>query len=163
MNNRQFVALFAVVAASAVIVAACSKSTESSTSSSGSEAASAAPASTAEPAGSTMAAATTAPAGGSMAKGLPIPLAKLPNLPNFKPGDAKAGAKVFSANCESCHGAGGKNGTVGPTLAGQGLKAAQVAYMVRNPQAIDKDSAMPKLPVSDKDLADVAAYVESLK
>lgn len=159
MNKRQFAALLAVVAAAALIVGACSKSTESSTSSSATESASAAPA-------STSAAATAAPAATSQVaatKGLPIPLAKLPSLPGFKPGDAKAGAKVFAANCESCHGAGGKNGTVGPTLAGQGLKAAQVAYMVRNPQAIDKESAMPKLPVPDKDLADVAAYVESLK
>ena len=75
----------------------------------------------------------------------------------------RAGAKVFAANCESCHGTGGKNGTVGPSLAGIGIKPGQVAFMVMNPAAIDKDSGMPKLPLSAKDVADVSAYVASLK
>ena len=102
-------------------------------------------------------------AGSNMAASkLPIPLAKLPSL-KVAPGNATAGAAVFSANCASCHGAGGKNGQVGPTLAGAGLKAGQVAYMVRNPQGVDKTSGMPKLPLTDKQVADVAAYVASLK
>jgi mono/diheme cytochrome c family protein len=98
----------------------------------------------------------------AMTAKLPIPLSKLPSA-TVGAGDVAAGAKVFSANCESCHGAGGKNGTVGPTLAGTGIKAGQVAYMVQNPQGVDKDSGMPKLPLSSKDIADVSAYVASLK
>jgi len=78
-------------------------------------------------------------------------------------GNASAGSKVFSANCASCHGEGGKNGQVGPTLYGTGLKAGQVAYMVRNPQGVDKSSGMPKLPLTAKEVADVSAYVASLK
>jgi mono/diheme cytochrome c family protein len=35
--------------------------------------------------------------------------------------------------------------------------------MVRNPQGVEKDSGMPKLPLTDKQVADVAAYVASLK
>jgi len=35
--------------------------------------------------------------------------------------------------------------------------------MVRNPQGVEKDSSMPKLPLTDKQVADVAAYVASLK
>lgn len=93
---------------------------------------------------------------------LPIPLAKLPSA-TVAAGNATAGAAVFAANCASCHGAGGKNGQVGPTLAGAGLKAGQVAYMVHNPQGVDKESGMPKLPLTDKQVADVAAYVASLK
>jgi ubiquinol-cytochrome c reductase cytochrome c subunit len=93
---------------------------------------------------------------------LPIPLGKLPSM-KVAAGNATVGAAVFSANCASCHGAGGKNGQVGPTLAGAGLKAGQVAYMVRNPQGVDKTSGMPKLPLTDKQVADVAAYVASLK
>jgi quinol---cytochrome-c reductase cytochrome c subunit len=106
-----------------------------------------------------MAAATAA----SAAASLPIPLGKLPML-KVAAGDVANGSKLFAANCESCHGAGGKNGQVGPTLAGAGLKAGQVAFMVRNPAAVDKESAMPKLGgITDKDLADIAAYVASLK
>lgn len=93
---------------------------------------------------------------------LPIPLSKLPTL-KVAAGNVANGSKLFAANCESCHGAGGKNGQVGPTLAGVGLKAGQVAYMVRNPAAVDKESSMPKLTITDKELADIAAYVASLK
>lgn len=132
--------------------AACSKSSNSTTS-----AASAAPATEAPATAGSMAnAASASPAA------LPIPLAKLPSA-KVAAGDVAAGAKVFSANCESCHGAGGKNGTVGPSLAGTGIKAGQVAYMVMNPAGVDKDSGMPKLPLSTKDIADVSAYVASLK
>jgi ubiquinol-cytochrome c reductase cytochrome c subunit len=142
--------------ASAVAVAACGSNSNANSSSGGSSADTSAP---------TMAAATAAAmtAGSSAAASLPIPLAKLPML-KVAAGDVANGAKLFAANCESCHGAGGKNGQVGPTIAGVGLKAGQVAFMVRNPAAVDKESAMPKLGgITDKDLADIAAYVASLK
>ena len=146
--------LLVVVAVSLAFSAACTKSSSDNSSSSNAAA-------TTAPAAS--AATSAMPSAMAMAASpLPIPLAKLPNA-KVAAGDATAGGKVFAANCESCHGAGGKNGTVGPTLAGTGLKAGQVAYMVINPQAIDKESGMPKLPLSPKDIADVAAYVASLK
>lgn len=147
MNNVRIVGC--LLLAAVISVAACAKNQGSS----GGEASSAATA--AGTGGSEMA----ANAGVSP---LPIPLAKLP-VAKVAPGNASAGAAVFAANCASCHGTGGKNGSVGPQLAGMGLKAGQVAYMVRNPQAIDKESAMPKLPLTDKQVADVAAYVASLK
>lgn len=109
-----------------------------------------------------MAAATTASDTMAAKPSLPIPLAKLPSM-KVAAGNVANGAKLFAANCESCHGAGGKNGQVGPTLYDAGLKAGQVAYMVRNPAAVDKDSSMPKLTITDKELADISAYVASLK
>ncbi len=153
---KKIAALVAVMLASAVAVAACGSNSNANSSSGGSSADTSAP---------TMAAATAAAmtAGSSAAASLPIPLAKLPML-KVAAGDVANGAKLFAANCESCHGAGGKNGQVGPTIAGVGLKAGQVAFMVRNPAAVDKESAMPKLGgITDKDLADIAAYVASLK
>jgi mono/diheme cytochrome c family protein len=109
-----------------------------------------------------MAAATTAANTMAAKASLPIPLAKLPSM-KVAAGNVANGAKLFSANCESCHGAGGKNGQVGPTLYDAGLKAGQVAFMVRNPAAVDKESSMPKLTITDKELADISAYVASLK
>ena len=99
----------------------------------------------------------------SQSAALPIPPTKLPSQ-KVVVGNVANGALQYSANCEACHGVGGKNGQVGPTLAGSGLTAGQVAFMVRNPAAVDKDSAMPKLDgISDKQLADLSAYVASLK
>jgi mono/diheme cytochrome c family protein len=142
---NQVKVLSALLLVCALFVAACAKQSDTSTSSQA----------------TTAATNEMANAGAAVSK-LPIPLAKLPSAPVGK-GDVGSGAKVFSANCESCHGAGGKNGTVGPSLAGTGLKAGQVAYMIKNPQGVEKDSGMPKLPLTAKEIADVSAYVASLK
>ena len=151
---KKVAALIAVMLASGVAIAACGSNSNSgsSTSTSATDNASAA----------AMPAATSAVAATSANSALPIPLAKLPSM-KVAAGNVANGAKLFAANCESCHGAGGKNGQVGPTLAGVGLKAGQVAYMVRNPAAVDKESSMPKLTITDKELADISAYVASLK
>jgi mono/diheme cytochrome c family protein len=147
---KQLIGLIAMVLASTAVVAACSGSSNSGSSS------------------SSTAAATTAPMAATMAPAmkpaaLPIPLAKLKSM-TVAAGSATAGKAVFDANCASCHGAGATNqGGPGPTLAGTGIKAGQVAFMVRNPTAIDPDSGMPKLPLTDKQLAEVSAYVASLK
>ena len=148
---KRYVALFAAIVVVSFAVSACSKSQDNSSSSETSTS-------------GTMAAESAAPAQpmASVASKMPIPLAKLP-VQAVAAGNAGAGSQVFAAQCASCHGEGGKNGSVGPTLAGAGLKAGQVAYMVRHPQGIDKDSSMPPLPLTDKQLADVAAYVASLK
>jgi mono/diheme cytochrome c family protein len=150
---KKIVGLLAFVLASGIVVAACSGSSNNSSGSSSSATTAAA---TDMPAASTVAPAMKPPA-------LPIPLAKLKSMTVAK-GSAAAGKLVFDANCASCHGAGGKNeGGPGPTIAGVGLKAGQVAFMIRNPAAIDPDSAMPKLTLTDKQVADVAAYVASQK
>jgi mono/diheme cytochrome c family protein len=77
-------------------------------------------------------------------------------------GDATHGSAIFAQNCSSCHGAAGAGGGVGPVLKGEKSRkdyAAAVAW-IKNPKP-----PMPKLypsPLSESDVADVAAYVESL-
>lgn len=77
-------------------------------------------------------------------------------------GDPKHGSAIFSQNCSSCHGAGGAGGGIGPKLIGEKSRKnydAAIAW-IKNPMP-----PMPKLypaPLNASDVADVAAYVESL-
>ncbi len=75
--------------------------------------------------------------------------------------DLDHGKRVFTQNCAACHGPTGEGGA-GPALKGEKTRkdrAAAIAWIK------DPTPPMPKLypsPLSDKDVADVAAYVESL-
>jgi mono/diheme cytochrome c family protein len=78
------------------------------------------------------------------------------------PGDAIHGKSIFAANCASCHGANGEGGGVGPSLKNEKSRKnyAKTVAWIKNP-----DPPMPKLypaPLSEKDVADVAAYVQTL-
>jgi ubiquinol-cytochrome c reductase cytochrome c subunit len=76
-------------------------------------------------------------------------------------GDPVHGRQIFTANCAACHGAAAQGG-VGPSLRGESTRkntAAAIAW-IKNPKL-----PMPKLypnPLSQKDVEDVAAYIESL-
>ena len=77
-------------------------------------------------------------------------------------GDAAHGKTIFGANCAVCHGASGTEGGSGPSLKNEKSRKnfAQAVAWIKNPQP-----PMPKLypsPLSEKDVNDVAAYVETL-
>ncbi|BDE06251.1 hypothetical protein WPS_15270 [Vulcanimicrobium alpinum] len=77
-------------------------------------------------------------------------------------GDAGHGKTIFTANCAQCHGASGIEGGVGPSLKDEKSRKnyEQAVAWIKNPKP-----PMPKLypsPLSEKDVDDVAAYVESL-
>lgn len=131
------IALLAAAAIATLIAAGCSKgSDQSTTTSSTTGAASAAPMSTT--------AASTAMRG-SAAQGDPV-----------------RGKTIFTGNCASCHGATGTEGGIGPSLKNEKSRKnydATIAW-IHNPSP-----PMPKLwptPLGDKDVQDVAAYVQSL-
>lgn len=74
-------------------------------------------------------------------------------------GNVQAGQAVFQQNCNGCH-PGGAQGT-GPNLKGRNLAAGQIKNQVRNGKG-----AMPAFPanrISDQQLNDLVAYVQSLK
>jgi mono/diheme cytochrome c family protein len=79
------------------------------------------------------------------------------------PGDVTRGEAVFRRNCTVCHAANGSvGGGVGPPLAGEKKRRNydQTVAWIKQP-----DPPMPKLfpyPLSERDVADVAAYVQSL-
>lgn len=140
MNSKPF-AFLAAGAIAALIVAGCSKGSDqssSSTTSSSTTTSTSAP----ETTSTTSAMATTPSAAGQ--------------------GDPARGKTIFSANCASCHGATGTEGGVGPSLKNEKSKKNydQTVAWIKNPQA-----PMPKLypsPLSEKDVDDAAAYVQSL-
>ncbi|HYZ17862.1 MAG TPA: cytochrome c [Candidatus Acidoferrum sp.] len=139
------IAFLAAGAIAAMIAAGCSKgSDQSSSSSSTTTTSSSAPATT-----GAMAASSAAPAAGGAAGGA------------AGAGDATHGKQIFMANCASCHGANAEGG-VGPSLKGEKSRKnyQQAIAWIKNPQP-----PMPKLypsPLSEKDVDDVAAYVETL-
>jgi mono/diheme cytochrome c family protein len=77
-------------------------------------------------------------------------------------GDRGHGKAVYDANCSQCHGATGVEGGIGPSLRDEHRRkdaSAAVAW-IKDPQP-----PMPKLypaVLGEKDVTDVAAYVESL-
>jgi mono/diheme cytochrome c family protein len=131
------IAFLAAAAIAATIAAGCSKGSDQSSSSSSTTTSSSAPATT-----GAMAASSGAPGGAT--------------------GDAAHGKQIFAANCASCHGATGTEGGVGPSLKGEKSRKnyQQAIAWIKNPQP-----PMPKLypsPLSEKDVDDVAAFVETL-
>jgi mono/diheme cytochrome c family protein len=77
-------------------------------------------------------------------------------------GDAKHGAALYAAKCAGCHGAQGAGSVVAPALktlkTRRGTEAAIV--WIKDPQP-----PMPKLypkSLSDNDVNDIVAYLESL-
>lgn len=75
------------------------------------------------------------------------------------PGDAAAGKTIFEAKCGGCHaGLGTEAGGVGPQLKGRPLTLDGVKTQITNGKGL-----MPGGIVSGTDMADVAAYVMSIK
>lgn len=141
MHSKPF-ALFAAGAVAVLIAAGCSKGSDQSSTSSTTTTTT----QTSAPAGS---ATTAAGAGASSSGSAPL-------------GDSARGKQIFAANCASCHGATGTEGGVGPSLKAEKSRKnyAQTIAWIHNPQP-----PMPKLwpsPLNDKDVQDVAAYVQTL-
>ncbi|HEY0880230.1 MAG TPA: c-type cytochrome, partial [Archangium sp.] len=73
--------------------------------------------------------------------------------------------QVFSQLCVACHAIGGAGGSVGPALDGVGsrFEASYFEPWLRDPNAIKPGSKMPKLPLSDAQITELAAYLTSQK
>jgi len=77
-------------------------------------------------------------------------------------GDAARGKAAYIKNlCESCHGSDGHGSRYGPRLAPNPFPWEAFAQQMRHPR-----DSMPRFPaefVSDQDLADMYAYLSSVK
>src|SRR4029078_10174550 len=79
-------------------------------------------------------------------------------------GDAAAGKALWDGNqtsCKNCHGAAAEGG-FGPDLAGRKLSLARVTRAVRQPWGIMPMFKDTQLGYTDKGLADMVAYFDSL-
>jgi nitric oxide reductase subunit C len=73
--------------------------------------------------------------------------------------------KIFDQVCLACHSVQGLGSKVGPAFDGIGSRRNR-DYLVKwltNPLAIKPDSKMPKIPLSDVDLQEIADYLSQLK
>lgn len=88
--------------------------------------------------------------------------ASLAALAEAPSGDAVRGKAVYTKNmCYTCHGTGGQGSRYGPRLAPQPMQWEAFARQIRRPRA-----SMPRYPaeyVSDAELADMLAYLASMK
>ncbi len=78
-------------------------------------------------------------------------------------GDSEAGRQVYLNSCASCHGPNAE-GAYGPDLRNVYRAGAYFLYaFTLDPKAVNIKATMPKLPHTQKELADVVAYLMSLK
>jgi len=83
-------------------------------------------------------------------------------LSQTKPGDVANGRRIFMRNgCYQCHGTVGQGGLAGPRLAQTKLTVAGFTAYVRNPAPGSMPPFRAKV-MSDQELADVFAYVQSV-
>ncbi len=67
--------------------------------------------------------------------------------------------------CTACHSLRGQGGIVGPALDGVAsrLTTEDIVKRLKDPTSVMADSKMPKLPLSEKEITELATYLSSLK
>lgn len=72
---------------------------------------------------------------------------------------------VFNQMCVACHSLGGQGGAVGPALDGVGEKYDRdyIIKWLRDPNGVKPGTLMPKLPLSEEDITELAAFLSVLK
>jgi len=91
-----------------------------------------------------------------------LPLITVVALAQTKPGNVENGKQLFLRNgCYQCHGTVGQGGLAGARLAQTKLTLAGFTAYVRNPAPGNMPPYRTKV-MSDQELADVFAYVQSV-
>lgn len=72
---------------------------------------------------------------------------------------------IFDQMCTACHMLNSKGGQVGPALDQVGSKFDReyILKWLKDPMSVKADSKMPKLPLSDQDITELAEFLSSLK
>ncbi len=97
---------------------------------------------------------------------LGLSLKNLYAVQRVDPGIAHGQAMVKQLGCLGCHKIHGAGGTIGPDLSFVGDRRPDRGWHIkhfRDPSSVSPGSIMPKFPLSDSELNDLASYVLSLK
>ena len=72
---------------------------------------------------------------------------------------------VYEQLCVACHSLNGSGGVVGPALDGVGNRFAEnyFAPWLKDPLAVKPDSKMPKLPLTEEQVQELAKFLSQLK
>jgi nitric oxide reductase subunit C len=70
---------------------------------------------------------------------------------------------IFNQLCLACHKLGGEGGAVGPVLDGVGarLSRERIVTWLHDPPAVKPGTAMPKLPLSEGQIQELAAFLST--
>lgn len=73
--------------------------------------------------------------------------------------------QIFNQLCVACHTLEGQGGQVGPNLDGVGSRktSEEIRRWLRDPAAVKPGTAMPKLPLSDEQIGELAAFLSQKK
>jgi nitric oxide reductase subunit C len=73
--------------------------------------------------------------------------------------------KIFNQLCIACHSLGGQGGVVGPALDDVGRRRDynNLVVWLTDPQQVKPGTLMPKLPLSEPDIAELASFLSQLK
>lgn len=73
--------------------------------------------------------------------------------------------QIFNQMCVACHSLQGQGGKVGPALDDVGSRRdnAFITSWLHDPLKMKADSKMPKLPLSEQDISELAAFLSQLK
>lgn len=104
-----------------------------------------------------------------------VDLNGFPAKPDLKPAPVETAAvadphgasrpAIFGQMCVACHTLQGQGGNVGPVLDGVGTRR-DLAYLQKwlaNPQDVKPGAKMPKLPLSEQDIQELAAFLSQMK
>ncbi len=73
--------------------------------------------------------------------------------------------KVYNQMCIACHSLAQQGGAVGPALDGIGdrMTMEEIEVWLQDPAAVRPGTAMPKLPLSEQDIRELAAFLSTLR
>lgn len=73
--------------------------------------------------------------------------------------------QVYKQTCSACHAMNGVGGIVGPSLDGVGTRRdfAWISTWLRDPMAVKADSKMPKLPLTEVEIQQLATFLSNVK